>query len=146
MEHKIDQKSETCRADQLALKLLRTATQIQGALDADLAPYDLSMQQLKVLSVLADCEGRRSNVGHIKSQMNDPNSNVSRLLNKLMNKQLIEKTRDDVDQRVVHIQLTEAGLSALKKGKSVMDQHFAKFDQLSSQQAKALEQVLALLG
>lgn len=146
MEYKIDQKSETCRADQLALKLLRTATQIQGALDADLAPYDLSMQQLKVLSVLADCEGRRSNVGHIKSQMNDPNSNVSRLLNKLMNKQLIEKTRDDVDQRVVHIQLTEAGLSALKKGKSVMDQHFAKFDQLSSQQAKALEQVLALLG
>lgn len=146
MEHKIDQKSETCRADQLALKLLRTATQIQGALDADLAPYDLSMQQLKVLSVLADCEGRRSNVGHIKSQMNDPNSNVSRLLNKLMKKQLIEKTRDDVDQRVVHIQLTEAGLSALKKGKSVMDQHFAKFDQLSSQQAKALEQVLAILG
>jgi DNA-binding MarR family transcriptional regulator len=146
MEHKIDQKSENCRADQLALKLLRTATQIQGALDADLVPYDLSMQQLKVLSVLADCEGRRSNVGHIKSQMNDPNSNVSRLLNKLMNKQLIEKTRDDVDQRVVHIQLTEAGLSALKKGKSVMDQHFAKFDQLSSQQAKALEQVLVLLG
>lgn len=136
---------KTCRADQLALKFLRAATQIQGALDADLAPFDLSMQQLKVLSVLADCEGRRSNVGHIKSQMNDPNSNVSRLLNKLMDKQLIEKQRDVDDQRVVHIQLTGAGLSALKKGKSVMDQHFAKFDQLSPAQAKALGEVLALL-
>ncbi|WP_051213638.1 MarR family winged helix-turn-helix transcriptional regulator [Maritalea myrionectae] len=136
---------KTCRADQLALKFLRAATQIQGALDADLAPFDLSMQQLKVLSILADCEGRRSNVGHIKSQMNDPNSNVSRLLNKLMDKHLIEKKRDVDDQRVVHIQLTGAGLSALKKGKSVMDQHFAKFDQLSPAQAKTLEEVLALL-
>lgn len=146
MEHKLTEAAENCPPELLALKFLRTATQIQGALDADLAPFDLSMQQLRVLAILMACAERKSTVGHIKSQMHDPNSNVSRLLNKLMEKQLIEKHRDAEDQRVVHIHLTQAGLGALAKGKRVMDAHFAQFSKLSASEGDALAAALAKLG
>lgn len=131
--------------EQLALKFLRTATQLQGQVDANLAVHDLSLQQLKVLSILKDCEGRRAQVSHIRSQMIDPNSNVSRLLNKLMEKGLIEKKRDEIDQRVVHIHLTAAGFEAMGIGHKVMVEQFDVFGRLSTEQRQQLDQILSTL-
>ena len=131
--------------EQLALRFLRTATQLQGQVDARLAVHDLSLQQLKVLSILKDSEGRRAQVSEIRSQMIDPNSNVSRLLNKLMEKNLIIKKRDEVDQRVVHIHLTAAGLDAMGVGHKVMMAEFDVFKRLSAEQRQQLDLILSAL-
>ena len=48
--------------------------------------------------------------------MLDPASNVSRLLNKLMDKAYIIKQRDSVDQRVVYISTTEQGIAQMCAG------------------------------
>jgi len=131
--------------EELALKFLRTATQLQGQVDAKLGEHDLSLQQLKVLSVLQKCEGRKAQVSHIRSQMIDPNSNVSRLLNKLMDKGLIEKKRDEVDQRVVHIHLTDIGFDAMGTGHEIMVHQFEVFKKLSVAERGQLEQILTKL-
>lgn len=44
--------------------------------------------------------------------MIDESPNVSRALNKLMDANLIEKQRDEVNQRVVYIHITQAGEDA----------------------------------
>ena len=130
---------------ELALKFLRTATQLQGQVDGKLGEHDLSLQQLKVLSILQKCKGRKAQVSYIRSQMIDPNSNVSRLLNKLMDKGLIEKKRDEVDQRVVHIHLTDIGFDAMGVGHEIMVHQFEVFKKLSAAERAQLDQILAKL-
>jgi DNA-binding MarR family transcriptional regulator len=47
--------------------------------------------------------------------------NVSRLLNKLMEKGLIEKQRDTSDQRVVYIKITQNGINAKKAAREMIN-------------------------
>ncbi|MDX1474540.1 MAG: winged helix DNA-binding protein, partial [Reinekea sp.] len=75
----------------------------------------------------------------------DPMSNVSRLLNKLMEKQLIQKVRSAEDQRVVYIQLTDAGLKLLNDGQAALDQGMAALASLTTEQFKQLNQLLTQL-
>jgi len=142
----MDVKQGNLIMEDIALKFLRAATQLQGNVDAQLSEHDLSLQQLKVLSVLRACDEQKAQVSFIRSQMIDPNSNVSRLLNKLMDKGLIEKRRDQTDQRVVHIHLTDAGQKAMSIGKKVMDKEFEIFSKLSTTQRNELNQMLQLLA
>lgn len=140
-----DNQNGSTALEELALKFLRTATQVQGQVDSKLGEHDLSLQQLKVLSVLQKCEGRKAQVSFIRRQMIDPNSNVSRLLNKLMDKGLIDKERDETDQRVVHIHLTDKGFAAMGTGHQIMVQEFGLFKNLSATERSQLDHILTKL-
>ena len=74
-----------------------------------LKPFDMSLQQVNVLSILKGQPKGNATVALIKSRMLDKRSNVSRMLNKLMQKKLVEKRRCTLDQRVVYIKLTSEG-------------------------------------
>lgn len=56
--------------------------------------------------MVAQSLDKQTTVNEIKAQMIDPMSNVSRLLNKLMEKQLIIKVWNQEDQYLVYIQIT----------------------------------------
>ena len=57
----------------------------------------------------------------IKERLIDRMPNVSRLLNKLMEKGLVEKQRDTSDQRVVYIKITQTGINAKKAAREMID-------------------------
>ena len=75
-----------------------------------LAPMNISMTQLNILHTLSFSPNHCLTVNQIKQAMIDDSPNVSRALNKLMESGFIEKQRNDKDQRIVHIHITEAGL------------------------------------
>ena len=130
------------RHKQVAISFLQSANWLNAEISRLLEPYDLTLQQLKVLSIIYQAEAHRATVNQIKEQMIDPSSNVSRLLNKLMDKKLISKVRSEDDQRVVHIHISLLGQQLMCEGKEAMDQGMAVMNKLTAAELSQLEQLM----
>jgi len=133
-------------ANTAAITLLQTANKLSADIASALAPLDLSMAQLKILWIISQSPEQKVNVNQIKEQMLDPASNVSRLLNKLMDKGCIIKHRDSTDQRVVTITITTKGIKQMCAGKVIMDHNFSSFNQISHPELENLVQILQKLS
>ncbi len=90
---------------QAAMNSIFTANFLSARYTAMLKPLDLSLQQLNILSILKGQPDQTATVEFIRDRMIDRMPNVSRLLNKLLEKEFVEKARDHSDQRVVSVKL-----------------------------------------
>jgi len=122
-----------------ATNMIFTSNWILNNFAVALKPTGLSLQQFNVLSVLHGQPKHTATVNLIKDRLIDRMPNVSRLLNKLLDKRLIEKERNLSDQRVVYVKLTEEGLALKIKGRIIIDQTTLK---LSDQEADSLNDLL----
>jgi len=125
-----------------SVSLFRTAGFMQALIETRLAPLGISTQQLRALTILAEQPEQRATVSTIRESMMDPMSNVSRLLNKLMQKGLVEKRRDEDDQRVVHIRLRPEGLALMQAGQDALSVGESNWGRLSRKEAKTLTELL----
>lgn len=75
--------------------------------------YGLSMAQFNILRIL---RGAKSaiNVQTVKERMIEKSPNTTRLMDKLIEKELIERTRCTKDRRVVYVEISKEGLAILK--------------------------------
>ncbi len=89
-------------------------------------PYGISPQQFNILRILRGAK-KSITVQTIKDRMIERAPNATRLMDKLCEKDLIERVRCNNDRRVVYITITEKGLSLL----SDIDTNF-KFDFLEN--------------
>jgi DNA-binding MarR family transcriptional regulator len=121
---------------------LQTAQRLNSEVTRQLEPLDLTAQQLKVLSIVAQSQHKKATVNEIKSQMFDPMSNVSRLLNKLMDKALITKVRDKKDKRLVYIQITSLGIELMCSGKTMMDNALSPLAKLQDDELAQLTRLI----
>ncbi|WP_426668027.1 MarR family winged helix-turn-helix transcriptional regulator [Mucilaginibacter sp. McL0603] len=103
------------------MNLIFTANWLLNEIAIALKPIGLSLQQLNVLAILKGQPNHTATVNLIRERLIDRMPNVSRLLNKLMDKELIKKDRDLSDQRVVYIKLTPEGLKAALKGRELFN-------------------------
>ena len=76
-------------------------------------PYGISPQQYNILRILRGAN-EPIKVQVIKERMIDRAPNATRLMDKLCEKKLIERTRCNKDRRVVYIRINESGLTLLK--------------------------------
>jgi DNA-binding MarR family transcriptional regulator len=76
--------------------------------------YDLSMPQFNILRILRGA-GEAINVNTVKDRMIEKSPNTTRLMDKLIDKGLIERTRCEDDRRVVFVKISENGLSVLSE-------------------------------
>lgn len=76
--------------------------------------YGLSMAQFNILRIL---RGAKSaiNVQTVKERMIEKSPNTTRLMDKLIEKELIERTRCTKDRRVVYVEISKGGLALLKE-------------------------------
>jgi DNA-binding MarR family transcriptional regulator len=105
----------------VATNIIFTSNWILNKIAVALKPTGLSLQQFNVLSILHGQENQTATVNLIKDRLIDRMPNVSRLLNKLMDKGLIEKERNLSDQRVVYVKLTPLGLQLKEQGRVIID-------------------------
>lgn len=87
-----------------------------------LKPLDISFLQLNLLHALDYSQQDELTVKQLKGTLVEDSPNVSRALNKLVDKKLITKRRCNEDQRTVYIKITEQGKVMHKAGdKQLMD-------------------------
>jgi DNA-binding MarR family transcriptional regulator len=125
--------------EQAGMNVIFTANWLSNQYAAALKPIGLSLQQLNVLSILKGQPDYTAPVNVIRDRLIDRMPNVSRLLNKLMEKGLVQKDRILSDQRVVHIKLTAKGEQVAKQGRVLFDS--VKY-QLLDAQAHLLNELL----
>ena len=75
-------------------------------------PYGISPQQFNILRILRGA-GKAIKVQVIKDRMIERAPNATRLMDKLCDKDLIERVRCEHDRRVVFINITNEGLKML---------------------------------
>jgi len=109
------------RQQRAATNVIFTSNWILNKISVDLKSTGLSLQQFNVLSVLNGQQNHTATVNLIKERLIDRMPNVSRLVNKLLEKGLIEKERNAADQRVVYVKLTAKGLALKIKARQLID-------------------------
>lgn len=89
-----------------------TANVVGGMQNNFMGQFGLTMPQFNILRILrgAKCE---ITVNTIKERMIEKSPNTTRLMDKLIDKEFIERTRCNEDRRVVYIKITETGLKLL---------------------------------
>jgi DNA-binding MarR family transcriptional regulator len=135
--------SEHSSPKETIIEILHVANWLQGRIAEILAPHNVSLQQVKVLAIIAKQKDQFATVGTIREQMQDPMSNVSRLLNKLVEKGLVTKEHGTDDQRIVRIHLLPAGVDVMTKSRQAIDDGLDALCHLSSDELGTLSALLS---
>ena len=96
------------------INLLYTASWVQGKQQEFFRPFKITAQQFNILRILKGQYPQSISATEIKARMLDKNSDVSRLLDRLVAKDLVTKRTCPNDKRATDVNITEIGLELLK--------------------------------
>lgn len=96
------------------INLKYTSNYISHIQNGYMSKYDLSMPQFNILRILRGAKGVLS-VNEVKNRMIEKSPNSTRLMDKLIDKNLIQRIRCEKDKRIVYVSITELGLQVLKE-------------------------------
>ena len=105
-------------------------------------PFDLTLQQYNVLRILRGQHPNPITVIAIIERMLDKMSNASRLVDKLLVKELVVRKLCPHDRRAVDVTITEKGLNLLKELDTLQNQWESKFHGLTENEALQLSTLL----
>jgi len=99
--------------ESVAHQLINVMLQMRREVDRRMVQHDLTDAQWKPLWMLKI--GRASNAIELAREMDIDAGAVTRMLDRLEAKGLLERVRSEADRRVVHLRLTAAGEAVAKK-------------------------------
>ena len=105
----------------LLISLLYTANQINDQIGEALKPFDISIPQFNVLRILRGQKGKPANLRTIQDRMVSKMSNTTRLVDKLILKELVERVICEENRRKVEISITQKGMNLLTRIDPVVD-------------------------
>lgn len=77
-----------------------------------MAQFHLTMPQFNILRILRGAK-EAINVNTVKERMIEKSPNTTRLMDKLIEKELIDRVRCNEDRRVVYVKISDKGLALL---------------------------------
>jgi len=119
----------------------RATLKIFDIFDARTQPYGLKPVEFSVLNLI----GRNPNISHgqLCAELALLPPNLTKILQKLSKKHLIQRLRPESDKRAVYLKLTETGLQQLKELEGVITQ--LERDAASNLSDQQLSQLIGLL-
>jgi DNA-binding MarR family transcriptional regulator len=135
-------KRAACPEELAFLELLRTADQLSRRLAGVLKDEDLSSNQCNVLRILRGSPDGLA-CGEIGDRMITRDPDITRLLDRLERRGLIERWRDEQDRRVVMGKIGPEGLKLLSRmDDPVRDAHRRQLGHLGAKRLKELVELL----
>ena len=126
----------------VAVNLLFTSNWLVGRQHEFFKPFGITTQQFNILRILRGQQPSAISGVEIKGRMLDRNSDISRLLERLLKKELVSKRQSENDKRAANVSITEKGLELLTS----IDEKFREFEtshfKLSETEATQLSQLL----
>ncbi|MBS1557170.1 MAG: MarR family transcriptional regulator [Bacteroidetes bacterium] len=104
--------------------------------------YGITNTQFNILRILRGQHPKKLSGREIKSRMLDKSSDVSRLLDRLMTKQLIEKVQSPHDKRASSVKISQKGLSLLKSIDLKIDETDSNLLGINTAEANQLNKLL----
>jgi len=106
---------------QLGINLVKTFNWVYDRSQLFFAEYGLTSQQYNVLKILYEAD-RPISTSEVLEQMVEKNAGVSRLVDRLVIKNLVQKKPNAVDKRLIDIKLTPSGESLCQEITNHLDQ------------------------
>ena len=127
----------------LILNILVTANYINDKIGEALKEFDLSIPQFNVLRILRGQKGKPANLSTIQERMVSRMSNTTRLVDKLIAKELVERVTCEANRRKVEISITQKGLEFLQEVDPVIDKIEAEIaSRINSEENELLNEKL----
>lgn len=142
LEEEIKQSKFKSEQQKAILNILFTANWIQNLQKEFFEPYGITGQQFNILRILRGQHPNRICAYELKSRMLDKNSDVSRLLDRLIGKKLIDKSPHKQDKRASEIRITSRGLALLNEIDSLINALDSSILKLSATDAGKLSALL----
>ncbi|MFM7018728.1 MarR family winged helix-turn-helix transcriptional regulator [Flavobacterium sp.] len=98
----------------IILNIIYTQNVVADKFNEIIKPYDLSSEQYNVLRILRGQKGRPANMCIIQERMLSKNSNTTRLIDKLLLKELVTREVCPENRRKIEVLITNKGLELLK--------------------------------
>lgn len=141
IEDEIKQKKFINAHQKAVINLVYTVNWVQGKHQKLFKSFNITPQQFNILRILKGQHPNSTSATEIKARMLDKNSDVSRLLDRLVTKNVITKKACPTDKRAFDVNLTEAGLELLR----TLDKKQSELDNilnLSEEEAYQLSDLL----
>ncbi len=122
------------------INIIYTSNFLQQQFKTLLEPADITTQQFNILRILRG-ESPLSTL-QIRERMLDKMSDTSRLVERLLKKELLEKKSCKFDKRLVDVTITEKGLALLAELDASADRLDSIISNLTSAEAKQLNELL----
>lgn len=142
LEEEIKQKKFKSEQQKLAINLVYTYNWINYNHQQWFKDKDITLQQYNVLRILRGQYPSVCNLKLIKERMLDRMSDASRIVEKLVSKDLVERKESPGDRRNVEIVITEKGLSLLGTLDFLDEDYKQIFKNLSMAEIKTLNLLL----
>ena len=95
------------------VSLKYTASRIANWQTNFFEPYGITPQQFNILRILRGAKGKPLSVSDLKARMIDENSDVSRLIDRLLRLELVERQVGASDRRFAQVTISPQGLELL---------------------------------
>jgi DNA-binding MarR family transcriptional regulator len=110
-------------AKKVILNVMYTQNVVNDKFNEILKPYDLSGEQYNVLRILRGQKGNPANMCIIQERMLAKNSNTTRLIDKLLLKDLVTRNVCPNNRRKIEVLITQKGLDLLTELDPKVDEH-----------------------
>lgn len=142
IEEEIHQKKFTSQQQKAAVNLFFTYSWLAGKQSVFLKQFDLSLQQFNILRILRGQHPKPASITLLKERMLDKNSDVSRLIDRMVAKEVVGRAVCPESRRQMDISITEKGLSVLSQIDSRTDEFHSPMTSLSEAEATQLSDLL----
>ena len=108
-----------------------------------LKPFGISSEQYNVLRILRGQKGTPINMQDIQERMVTKNSNTTRLIDKLLLKEMVIRNTCPNNRRKIEIKITEQGLKILSQLDPIIEKHdLLLTDKLTNTELETLNNLL----
>ena len=144
LQKEIKQKKPFSSLEQeVVLNIMRTSGSLRQSTSEVLKDYDLSGAQYNVLRILRGADDEGLPCSEVGDRLVSRDPDVTRLLDRLEKRGLVERGRSALDRRVVTAKITQKGIELTNELDGPVGEMHAS--QLGHMKKKALKKLIALL-
>lgn len=124
------------------LNIIYSAYWLKTKLANSIKPFGITIEQFNVLRILRGAYPNQICVKDIGSRMIEKSSNVPRIIDRLVAKDLVARNTSEKDKRETLIGINQNGIDLLDQANACMDAVSLKNVQLTEESASLLNQIM----
>ena len=142
IEEAIHQNKFVSEEQKLMINIFYTSAHFAAIINKIVKPYGLSHQQYNVLRILRGQHPKPASINLITERMLDKMSNCSRLVDKLVLKEMATRSTCPNDRRQLDVQISDKGLSTLMVLDKQISALSSNFSNVNSADCKLANDIL----
>ncbi len=142
IEDEIQQKKFNSEYEKLLINLIFTSNWLECLQQRFFKPFGITPQQYNVLRILKGQFPNPASVGMVQGRMLDRSSNITRLVDKLIEKNLVSRCENPDNRRMQELRITDTGVQFLEEIKKQENTFKTFANVLSEQEAQTINQLL----